>query len=107
MAFYTYAQNNSGGIYSSNKKLAQYVIIESANAYTANQYAEDLGIYFDGDGDCTCCGQRWESFNPSDSGTFYPEIHETIVDYTFKPDQPEENIKTVIVYFEDGRILEI
>lgn len=109
MAFYTYIQNKTGDIYSHNEKLAQNVIIEAANAYTANKQAEEIGIYFDGNGDCTCCGNRWQAFDITDSGTFYPEIYGEIVDYLYKPEynETEETIKTVIVYFEDGRILEL
>ena len=107
MAFYTYTQNKTGGIYSYNDKLAKHVIIEADDAYTANNTASELGIYFDGNGDCTCCGKRWDEYNITNAGTFYPEIETQQIDYTYKPEFTETNILTVIVYFKDGRTLKI
>lgn len=107
MSFYTYIQNKTGGVYSHNENLAKNVIIEAEDAYTANTFAKELGIYFDGDGDCTCCGKRWTEFNITDAGTYYPEIDSEEITYTYKPEFPEENILTVIVYFQDGRVLKI
>ena len=59
MAFFTYSQNNSGGVW---REPAQYVIIEADNEYEANEIAESEGLYFNGvrEGvDCECCGDRW------------------------------------------------
>lgn len=59
MAFYTFVQNNSGGVFADP---AHYVIVEADSADEANIRAQDLGIYFDGisEGhDCECCGDRW------------------------------------------------
>lgn len=60
--FYTYNQNNSGGVFKTNKHLKHFVIIEANSAEEANEKAEDLGIYFNGVEkgiDCPCCGNRW------------------------------------------------
>lgn len=57
--FYTFRQNNTGGKFVSNDSVGTYVIIEAANAKQAVQRAEEVGLYFDGDGDCECCGNRW------------------------------------------------
>lgn len=64
MSFYTFVQNNSGGVFTGP---AHYVIVEADSADEANIRAEDLGIYFDGcvedasgyTRDCPCCGDRW------------------------------------------------
>lgn len=59
MAFFTYSQNNSGGVFC---EPAKYVIIEADSADEANRIAEDNGLYFDGcmtGSDCSCCGDRW------------------------------------------------
>lgn len=57
MAYYTYSQNNSGGDFTGP---AHYVIVEADSPRIADAIAEDkLGLYFDGAGDCDCCGPRW------------------------------------------------
>lgn len=59
MAFYTYSQNNSGGVF---REPAKYVIVEAPSANVADAIAEDHGLYFDGCAtgeDCRCCGDRW------------------------------------------------
>lgn len=62
MGFFTYYQNNSGGIFELDNDVAEYVIIEAEDYQEANRIAEDIGIYFDGCSkgiDCECCGDRW------------------------------------------------
>jgi len=62
--FYTYNQNNSGGVSEINDDVTHFVIIEADNAEEADQRAEGVGIYFDGCAkglDCHCCGDRWSS----------------------------------------------
>jgi hypothetical protein len=61
MAFYTFHQNNSGGFF---KEPARSVVIEAATAEEAITIAEGEGLYFDGYGDCSCCGNRWSSYQP-------------------------------------------
>ena len=77
--FYTFSQNNSGGSFvnSDLKGISEYVIIEALNAESANNIAEEIGIYFDGcdDGrDCSCCGDRWYSTDNND-GEEVPSIY--------------------------------
>lgn len=75
--FYTFIQNNSGGWFTRDKQVAEYVIIEAASAGEANTIAESIGIYFNGctEGhDCNCCGDRWRPVMSYD-GTESPEIH--------------------------------
>ena len=56
MKFYVFDQNNSGGYY----KGPEYVIVESDSYTSANHMASTIGpCYFDGAGDCRCCGNRW------------------------------------------------
>ena len=54
--FYFYSQNNSGGSF---RPPAINVIVEASCAAEADTIAEGLGLYFDGIGDCPCCGDRW------------------------------------------------
>lgn len=70
MKFYTFVQNNSGGSFAINddKGIGKYVIIEAESYIEANRRAEEIGLYFDGDGDCPCCGDRWsEQYDESDA----------------------------------------
>ena len=66
--FYVYRQNNSGGSF---RPPAVDVIVEADSAAEADTIAEGVGIYFDGAGDCPCCGNRWdeaeEDWNKYDS----------------------------------------
>jgi hypothetical protein len=60
--FYTFNQNNSGGVFDVDERVAHYVIVEANSAEEANKIAETKGIYFDGVSkghDCACCGDRW------------------------------------------------
>ncbi len=61
--FYHYSQNNSGGrfVYCPDRGISHHVIIEAVSDRAANIIAEDIGLYFDGEGDCTCCGDRWSA----------------------------------------------
>jgi hypothetical protein len=58
--FFTYAQNNSGGVFTGP---ALYVIVEAHSAGGADLVAQSrAGVYFDGcenGNDCSCCGDRW------------------------------------------------
>ena len=74
--FYTYRQNNSGGVW---HDCAKYVIIEADNSDEADRIAEnhkDSPIYFDGCSlghDCSCCGDRWH--RSWENGTEKPTIY--------------------------------
>jgi hypothetical protein len=60
--FYTFSQSNPGGYFIKNDKISEYVIIQAESAEEANDFAEDVGIYFDGIRkkiDCSCCNDRW------------------------------------------------
>lgn len=55
--FYVYRQNNSGGSF---RPPAINVIVEASSAVEADSIAEGVGIYFNGEDDCPCCGYRWD-----------------------------------------------
>ncbi|MEU1881925.1 hypothetical protein ABZ470_31885 [Streptosporangium sp. NPDC020072] len=63
MPFFTYRQNNSFGrfSYDDTEGVSCYVIVEAADAADADMYAQNIGLYFDGEGDCPCCGSRWSA----------------------------------------------
>ncbi len=79
--FYEFDQNNSGGRWVSDpmRGIGPKVIIEAASAEEANAKAEDIGLYFDGEGDCPCCGDRWCEQWYDDKGTDEPMVYDRVV----------------------------
>ena len=82
--FYEFSQNNSGGIFVTNKTLCHRLFIEANDAQDATEKAESLGVYFNGVAsgrDCPCCGDRWydspsEYIFPHNYGTFRTNLHD-------------------------------
>lgn len=77
--FFSYSQNNTGGSfdYDEDAGISQWVIIEAEDEDEADVIAESIGLYFDGEGDCECCGNRWSyAYGPGDS---LPSIYSTPV----------------------------
>ncbi len=76
--FYTFHQNNSGGVFHVDDKVSCIVIIEAATAEQANETAKSVAeIYFDGcemGWDCDCCGDRWSPVYECD-GTPEPSVY--------------------------------
>jgi hypothetical protein len=58
---YLFRQNNSGGsfVIDAEHGISVEVFVEAESAAQANDIAERIGVYFDGAGDCPCCGDRW------------------------------------------------
>lgn len=109
MPFYEYDQNNSGGsfVYDDVAGISEYVIVEARSAHVANAIAEEIGLYFDGDGDCQCCGDRWYSAGDDSwrTDTSFPSINGTPVEeyspnYVWRTDGGP----AIYVHYEDGRI---
>jgi hypothetical protein len=75
MGFYTFGQNNSGGNFVFDKQagITHFVIIEAGSEGQAIERAEEIGLYFDGAGDCPCCGYRWSDY--LDDATDEPTIY--------------------------------
>lgn len=100
LKYFTYDQNNSGGVFDfdADKGISAKVIVQARDAEEANFRAKRIGLYFDGYGDCRCCGDRWyEQYG--DSGFETPMIFRghTIMDWMnddhfmkwMDPDKPE------------------
>ena len=106
--FWTFYQNNSGGTfdYSENDGIGQYVIVEATDIADAIYRAKRIGLYFDGDGDCPCCGDRWTE--PWQDGTDRPEMYGQFPsDYMADPKRVKferKGQKTVFVHMIDGTI---
>lgn len=109
MPFFEYNQNNSGGsfTYDGDAGITHYVIIEADDAEQADDRAEEIGLYFDGSGDCECCGQRWyeQSGWSADKGDDVPSIYGTpISDFDFGFRWMEGDRPEAYVHFADGRV---
>lgn len=61
--FFQFRQNNSGGyfVHDDKRGISVEVWVEADDEAEAVQRAEEIGLYFDGAGDCPCCGDRWYS----------------------------------------------
>ena len=62
MSFYHFDQNNSGGHFTINDRVSMDVWIEAPDSNSAEVFATEHGIYFNGcseGSDCNCCGDRW------------------------------------------------
>lgn len=106
--FYHYSQNNSGGYfnYYPDKGISHYVIIEASSAKSADARAEGVGLYFDGSGDCQCCGNRWSKQWNDDQGKEVPSIYGTPVE-EYNPKTAFLGIKWIdgyetFVHYADG-----
>jgi hypothetical protein len=102
--FFHFNQNNPGGRFDVDNKVAHHVIIEAIDANHANQRAESIGIYFDGCSkgmDCDCCGDRWYAQWHDEKGMDVPMIYEEspegFRDFFTKPNEPVCHI-----YYLDG-----
>ncbi|GAA1064693.1 DUF7296 family protein [Streptomyces asiaticus] len=104
--FFTFNQNNSGGGFDFDEArgITEYVIVEADTADEANERAESIGLYFDGDGDCPCCGDRWYAQWSNDRGREVPSIYDEPVETAtalikWMGDNPD-----VFVHYADGRV---
>ncbi|WP_328742941.1 hypothetical protein OG436_29560 [Streptomyces caniferus] len=103
--FYTYDQNNSGGgfDYDESRGLGIVVIVEADSASLADDRAEEIGLYFDGEDDCDCCGNRW--YAASSGGDTVPSVYGTPVQsYAWKWKWAREGFPEAFVHFADGRV---
>jgi hypothetical protein len=102
--FFRYHQNNTGGYYNcSYPSVARVVIVEAKNSEEADRIAEDSGLYFDGSGDCRCCGKRW-SQNWED-GTETPSNYGTPIEEEYKEVFSEKDWEEHLsVIYYDGKI---
>lgn len=70
LKWFEYSQNNSGGSFqhSASLGIGYRVWIQATSAEDADRRAQEIGLYFDGYGDCSCCGDRWTEKSGWDDG---------------------------------------
>lgn len=101
--FYTFSQNNSGGSFTFNAEagISHYVIIEADDLAEAMGKAEEIGLYFDGAGDCPCCGNRWyEPWEVSEK----PEIYGEPVTEDWKCNKWMGDNPEAFIHYKNGKI---
>lgn len=121
--FYEYNQNNSGGSFELDEEagISHWVIIEADSEDEADARAEQIGLYFDGNGwgedaytrDCECCGPRW---SPAYRSTDEPQVYDRkVVDGKIAPVEGREvhswdNMKWMkgpegYIHYKDGSVV--
>lgn len=70
LKWFEYSQNNSGGGFDHQPEsgIGYAVWVQARNAAEADSRAKSIGLYFDGEGDCSCCGNRWSDKDGWDDG---------------------------------------
>ena len=93
--FFTFRQNNSGGVFVVNDTVAHSVVVEATSPADANARAKDMGMFrmsF-----CECCGPRFFEAFDSDEGV--DTFEEAVADSRHSSFQKDD---TVVVHFVDG-----
>lgn len=103
--FFHYSQNNSGGSFAFDEKagVTHHVVIEAYDYNHANARAENIGLYFDGYGDCGCCGNRWYEQDSYHDATDKPTVYGEPVD-EFDGMSWMDPGKEIAVHYLDGRV---
>lgn len=102
--FCTFEQNNSGGAFvvDATRGIGHYVVVEANTIEQAVERAESIGLYFDGEGDCSCCGSRWYSPWSEDECSEKPLVYgKDALTYNFGI----TNWDIVFVHYADGKVL--
>lgn len=91
--YFHFSQNNPGGSFDINERVAHHVIIQARSPEEADRIAVNIGIYFDGCStgqDCNCCGDRWyTAYGEGDEAPLiYGDNPATHQDMFTKPGQP-------------------
>lgn len=106
--FFTFNQNNSGGVMRQSDEYGDYVIIEAADAEDANYFAQKKAeIYFNGvssGADCSCCGDRWPQQWSNECGSKVPFLSygEPDDEENFSFEEHLKEFFTMRTYFPSG-----
>lgn len=73
--FYLFNQNNSGGSY---ELPFENVIVEANSADEANALATTVGVDFDSDDYCDCCGEYWTRLDDDDKWAMFSTLDELL-----------------------------
>jgi hypothetical protein len=99
--FWCYVQNNSHGSWVRDKDNDKYVIIEADSYNHANMIAEEEhGLYFDGFGDCRCCGRRWSEQEDWSDASSVPMVWGDILSNIHDEQMKKDN---VVIHYLSGK----
>jgi len=76
--FHLFRQNNSGGRFDYDERvgISHLVWVETEEGTDLNERAEKIGLYFNSDWDCDCCGSRWSEYEAEyDRLTVEPDLY--------------------------------
>lgn len=106
MAFFYYRQNNSGGSFDfdADAGISVHVIVEADSAEEADERAEGIGLYFDGSGDCPCCGNRWYPQFDDEDGDAVPSVYGTPLGEASVITHWLKGSPDVFVHYESGAV---
>jgi len=104
--FYHFSQNNSGGSFDFDEArgITHNVIVEANDYEHANRLAESIGLYFDGEGDCPCCGDRWYRRWDDTEGSSVPTVYGEPVESQISSTAWMPAGKETVVHYLDGRV---
>lgn len=74
--FWTFDQNNSGGVFDHNpaKGIGYAICVEAVDKAHARGRAQEISESYGASGDCPCCGERW-SFYAYGDGDDEPSMY--------------------------------
>jgi hypothetical protein len=89
MTYYTFRQNNSGGVFVAP---AINLVVKADSPEQADAIALANGIYFDTEyqQDCECCGQRWYNASEWDKVDAIPEVSDWDTMFSKSDDVPAQ-----------------
>lgn len=93
--WFTYHQNNSGGIFIKNENLSEYVIIHARSGKDADCLATLIGIDFYDHNEFS--GDRWHTQAYND-GTNVPMIYDMVITESFVPTDSFMKAKDITIY---------
>jgi hypothetical protein len=77
LKWFTLNQNNSGGVFTVDENVAEWVCIQALSAEEAMAKAE---AFCTNEGSCPCCGDRWYINFDEEDGKQVPMIYNTPVE---------------------------
>ena len=93
--FFRFRQNNSGGVFVVNAKVAHSVVVEAHSPQHANHRAKEMGMFdmsF-----CECCGPRFSKAFDSEDG--FDSVDEAVARCRASSYQAKDS---VVVHFKNG-----
>jgi len=99
--WYHFRQNNTGGSFTGP---AISIYVQATDSEEADRIAEDNGAYFDGSGDCMCCGFRWNESWGAEDDDFDIEDIRSAESHRWAV---MEGVQTSLIVFADGKKEEV